>query len=77
MPELAKNSIKFFIDNSQVEVALPVTVALSENITDINTARNYVISQTALGYMTISEGMQYYKSTVGSAVEEVLKSLNK
>lgn len=39
MPELAKNSIKFFIDNSQVEVALPVTVALSENITDINTAR--------------------------------------
>lgn len=76
MPELAKNSIKFFIDNSKVEVALPVTVALSENITDINTARNYVISQTALGYMTISEGMQYYKSTVGSAVEEVLKSLN-
>lgn len=76
IPELAQKSVDFFINNSQVEVALPVTTALSENITDINTARNYVISQTALGYMTISEGMDYYNSTVGTAVNEVLKSLN-
>ncbi len=64
-------------ENSTVAVPLPMTTALSENITDINTARNYVISQVALGYMTVDEGMNYYKTTVGSLADTVLKSLNK
>lgn len=76
IPELAQKSVDFFINNSQVEVALPVTTALSENITDINTARNYVIAQVALNNMTVEQGMEYYKTTVGSASETVLKSLN-
>ena len=54
-----------------------MTIELSENITDINTARNYVIAQVALNNMTVEQGMEYYKTTVGSASETVLKSLNK
>ena len=75
--ETAKTNGDFFAENSTVAVPLPMTTALSENITDINTARNYVISQVALGYMTVDEGMNYYKTTVGSLADTVLKSLNK
>ena len=77
MTETAKANGQFFAENSTVAVPLPMTTALSENITDINTARNYVISQVALGYMTVDEGMNYYKTTVGSLADTVLKSLNK
>lgn len=77
MTETAKANGDFFAENSTVAVPLPMTTALSENITDINTARNYVISQVALGYMTVDEGMNYYKTTVGSLADTVLKSLNK
>lgn len=68
---------KFFYEHSVSEAALPMTTDLSDNNTDINTARNYVISQVALGYMTVDEGMEYYKTTVGSLVDLVVKSLNK
>ena len=44
---------------------------------DINQARTYVVSQVALGYMTVDEGMNYYTDTVGSKVDQVVKSLNK
>jgi len=54
-----------------------MTTELSENITDINQARNYVVAQVALGNMTVSEGMNYYKTTVGSLSDTVVKSLNK
>lgn len=77
LTETAKNNGEFFAQNSSVAVPLPMTTALAENITDINTARNYVISQVALGYMTVDEGMNYYNTTVGSLTETVLKSLNK
>ena len=60
-----------------MDVALPVNSDLSENITDINQARTYVVSQVALGYMTVDEGMNYYTDTVGSKVDQVVKSLNK
>ena len=73
MTETAKANGDFFAENSTVAVPLPMTTALSENITDINTARNYVISQVALGYMTVDEGMNYYKTTVGSLADTVLK----
>lgn len=77
IPDLAKSSEQFFVDNSNVEVPLPVNPTLSENITDINTARNYVISQVSLGYMSVDDGMKYYQETVGSKINEVIKSLNK
>lgn len=60
-----------------MDVALPVNADLSENITDINQARTYVVSQVALGYMTVDEGMDYYRNTVGSKVDTVVRSLNK
>lgn len=75
--ELAKTNEQFFIDNSNVEVPLPVNSTFSENITDIITARNYVISQVALGYLSVKEGMDYYQQTVGSKITEVTKALNK
>ena len=53
-----------------------MTETLGENSTDINTTRNKVISEVALGNMTVEEGMKLYKDRVGTAVEEVLKSLN-
>ena len=43
----------------------------------LNQARNYVVAQVALGNMTVSEGMNYYKTTVGSLSDTVVKSLNK
>ncbi len=76
MDESAISNGEFFAKNSKVATALPMTTELSENITDINTARNYVIAQVALNNMTVEQGMEYYKTTVGSASETVLKSLN-
>lgn len=63
--DLARANGEFFAENSTVAVPLPMTTALSENITDINTAGNCVISQAALGYMEVDEGMNYYTRTVG------------
>jgi hypothetical protein len=74
---IALESEAFFIDNSTVAQPIPMTSAESDNITDINTARKYVVSQVALGYMTVKEGMDYYNNTVGTEVQAVLKSLNK
>lgn len=73
---MARANGEFFAENSTVAVPLPMTTALSENITDINTAGNCVISQVALGYMEVDEGMNYYTRTVGSSVDTVIKSLN-
>ena len=77
MTEVAKKNGEWFAKVSTIAVPLPMTEVLGENITDINTARNKVISECALGKMTVEEGMNYYKNTVGSNVEAVLKSLNK
>ena len=72
----AKKNGKFFAKNSTVATPLPMTETLGENSTDINTTRNKVISEVALGNMTVEEGMKLYKDRVGTAVEAVLKSLN-
>jgi hypothetical protein len=77
IPAIAQTSMDFFASNSAVIAALPRTEEMSNDITDINTARNYVISQVALGYMTPSAGMDYYKSNVGALSDAVVKSLNK
>ena len=77
MSDAAISNGEFFAKNSKVATPLPMTTELSENITDINQARNYVVAQVALGNMTVSEGMNYYKTTVGSLSETVVKSLNK
>jgi ABC-type glycerol-3-phosphate transport system substrate-binding protein len=74
--ETAKTNGEWFANNSTVATPLPMTEVLSSNITDINTARNYVISQVALSYMTVDEGMAYYNNTVGSLVSAVVKDLN-
>ena len=77
IPEVSKTAEQFFLEHSKMDVALPVNADLSENITDINQARTYVVSQVALGYMTVDEGMDYYRNTVGSKVDIVVRSLNK
>ena len=77
MSDVAISNGEFFAKNSKVATPLPMTTELSENITDINQARNYVVAQVALGNMTVSEGMNYYKTTVGSLSDTVVKSLNK
>ena len=77
IPEVSKTAEQFFLEHSKMDVALPVNADLSENITDINQARTYVVSQVALGYMTVDEGMDYYRNTVGSKVDTVVRSLNK
>ena len=76
MTEAAKKNGEFFAKNSTVATPLPMTEKLGENSTDINTTRNKVISEVALGNMTVEEGMKLYKDRVGTAVEAVLKSLN-
>ena len=76
MTEAAKKNGEFFAKNSTVATPLPMTETLGENSTDINTTRNKVISEVALGNMTVEEGMKLYKDRVGTAVEAVLKSLN-
>lgn len=74
---VARESEEFFIKNSHVATPLKMTEELSNNITDINATRNYVISQAALGNISVDEGMKYYEDKVGSLVKEVLGSLNK
>lgn len=74
---LAVSNGAFFADHSEVAEALPMTEVLGENNSDINTARQYVVSQVSLGYMSVDEGMTYYTTTVGTLVDQVLKSLNK
>lgn len=75
--EVATKNGEFFAANSTVAEPLPMTEALGEANSDINTARSYVISQVALGYMSVDDGMTYYNTTVGTLVDSVLKSLNK
>ncbi len=53
-----------------------MTEVLGLNITDINTARQEVISKVTLGEWTVEEGMKQYTTKVGKNVEECLKSLN-
>lgn len=77
MTPIAKENGEFFAKCSTVAVPLPMTEEIGNNIADINTARNKVISEVALGKQSVDEGMAYYTSTVGSLVEECLKSLNK
>ena len=76
MAEVAIENGDFFAKCSTVAVPLPMTETLGENSTDINTTRNKVISEVALGNMTVQEGMDFYNSTVGDKVAEVLDSLN-
>jgi hypothetical protein len=75
--DVAKQSEDAFINNSHIAEPLPVTETLANDITDINTARSYVIAQVALGYMSLDDGMAYYNKTVGDLTKEVLASLNK
>lgn len=77
VPEIARQNRAFFAENSKVATPLPMTEALSDNISDINIARKYIVAQVALDYMSVSDGMKYYQDTVGADVDAVLKSLNK
>lgn len=74
--EVARENGEWFATVSKVATPLPMTEVLGLNITDINTARQEVISKVALGEWTVEEGMNQYKSKVGSNVEACLKSLN-
>ena len=76
LAEVATKNSEFFNANSKVAVPLPMTEVLGENSGDIDTARREVITKVALGDWTVDAGMKYYKDTVGSKVETVLKSLN-
>lgn len=76
LTENVTENFEMFSSHSDVATPLPMTETLGNNITDINTARNEVISKVALNQMTVEDGMKYYKDTVGSKVEAVLKSLN-
>lgn len=71
-----KSNFAMFSAQSQVATPLPMTEALGNNIGDINSKRNEVISKVALGQMTVDEGMAEYTKEVGGKVETVLKSLN-
>ena len=77
VPQLAIDSENAFSSECSQAVAVPMTEAMGEYIGDINSCRKSVVSKVALGEMTVAEGMAYYKTTVGTKVEEVLKSLNK
>lgn len=76
MAEVARENSEFFNENSEVAVPLPMTDVLGERSGDIDQCRREVITKVCLGEWSIDEGMKYYKDTVGSQVEEVLKSLN-
>lgn len=75
--DIARQSEAFFNDNAVLAPAVPSGETYADDIGDINTARKYVLAQVCLGYMSYDEGMSYYNSTVGTKVDEVLKSLNK
>ena len=76
MTQVALENGEWFATVSKVATPLPMTEVLGLNITDINTARQEVISKVTLGEWTVEEGMNQYKSKVGSNIEACLKSLN-
>ena len=73
---VARENGEWFATVSKVATPLPMTEVLGLNITDINTARQEVISKVTLGEWTVEEGMKQYTTKVGKNVEECLKSLN-
>lgn len=76
MAEVARENSEFFNANSEVAIPLPMTDVLGEKSGDIDQCRREVITKVCLGEWSVDEGMKYYKDTVGSQVEDVLKSLN-
>ena len=54
-----------------------MTEALSDNLNDVNKARNEVVAKVALGEWTVDQGMDYYNQQVSTYVKEILDSLNK
>ena len=62
---------------SESAVAVPMTDAISDNLNDVNKARNEVVAKVALGEWTVDQGMKYYDEQVGTYVKEILDSLNK
>ena len=74
--KVARDNSEFFFQNCKPASILPMTSELSDYINDINTARSYIITQVAMGSMSVEDGMKYYDTTVGSFIQDVLKSLN-
>jgi ABC-type glycerol-3-phosphate transport system substrate-binding protein len=76
LTDVVKDNFEMFSNHSDVAKPLPMTETLGNNITDINKARNEVISKVALGTWSVDEAMKYYHDTVDSKADAVIKSLN-
>ena len=75
--DIAKKNGEWFAKNCESAVAVPMTEALSDNLNDVNKARNEVVAKVALGEWTVDQGMDYYNQQVSTYVKEILDSLNK
>ena len=75
--DIAKENGEWFAKNCESAVAVPMTEALSDNLNDVNKARNEVVAKVALGEWTVDQGMDYYNQQVSTYVKEILDSLNK
>ena len=53
-----------------------MTEELSNNVGDINTERNKLISAVVVQGMSVEDAMKQYESNVGDKVKEVIDSLN-
>ena len=74
---VAKENGEWFAKNCESAVAVPMTDAISDNLNDVNKARNEVVAKVALGEWTVDQGMDYYNKQVSNYVKEILDSLNK
>lgn len=74
--EIAAKNGEWFTGVSAVATPLPMTEELSNNVGDINTERNKLISAVVVQGMSVEDAMKQYESNVGDKVKEVIDSLN-
>ena len=72
-----KEDLYMVIENSEFETSVPYTPEMDGNIGDINTMREEMVREVAMGYCTVEQAMEEYKNKVGKKVETVLEGLNK
>lgn len=60
-----KEDLYMVIENSEFETSVPYTPEMDGNIGDINTMREEMVREVAMGYCTVEQAMEKYKNKVG------------
>jgi putative aldouronate transport system substrate-binding protein len=71
------SSTKILNENPRMAMLVPPSDSYSKNGTDLTLSRKEIISKIVIGQMTVDEGLDKYKKTNQSMIDEILKEFNK